>query len=123
MLLAEKVIGMAPEGMSKVFFGQSGSDANDTQVKLVWYYWNSRGRPLKKNHFPPAWLPWRDDGLGRPDRHGRHACGVRRLPLMKHTTAPYRLWEAEPGMNDAASPSSPVISKAGFAEVRPLDAR
>jgi L-2,4-diaminobutyrate transaminase len=34
--------------MSKVFFGNSGSDANDTQIKLVWYYNNLRGKPRKK---------------------------------------------------------------------------
>ncbi len=39
---------MAPSGMSKVFFGCTGSDANDTQVKLVWFYNNVLGRPEKK---------------------------------------------------------------------------
>jgi len=34
--------------MSKVFFGNSGSDANDTNIKLVWYYNNLRGLPRKK---------------------------------------------------------------------------
>jgi len=34
--------------MSKVFFTNSGSEANDTQVKLVWYYNNILGRPEKK---------------------------------------------------------------------------
>ena len=47
-LLAERLISMAPGPMSKVFFGNSGSDANDTQVKLVWYYNNALGRPEKK---------------------------------------------------------------------------
>jgi 4-aminobutyrate--pyruvate transaminase len=39
---------MAPFDASRVFFGNSGSDANDTQVKLVWYYNNAIGRPQKK---------------------------------------------------------------------------
>ncbi|XP_074323906.1 gamma aminobutyrate transaminase 3, chloroplastic-like isoform X2 [Apium graveolens] len=34
--------------MAKVFFTNSGSETNDTQVKLVWYYNNARGRPNKK---------------------------------------------------------------------------
>ncbi|MEE9590095.1 MAG: aminotransferase class III-fold pyridoxal phosphate-dependent enzyme, partial [Hyphomicrobiaceae bacterium] len=46
--LAERVIRLAPEGMSRVFFGNSGSDANDTNIKLVWYYNNLRGLPKKK---------------------------------------------------------------------------
>ncbi|KAI5075091.1 hypothetical protein GOP47_0009167 [Adiantum capillus-veneris] len=37
-----------PADMSKVFFTNDGSEANDTQVKLVWYYNNALGRPNKK---------------------------------------------------------------------------
>jgi len=46
--LAERLIAMAPVPMSKVFFANSGSEANDTAVKLVWYYNNAIGRPAKK---------------------------------------------------------------------------
>jgi 4-aminobutyrate--pyruvate transaminase len=46
--LAERLIKMAPVPMSKVFFGNSGSEANDTVVKLVWYFNNAMGRPRKK---------------------------------------------------------------------------
>jgi 4-aminobutyrate---pyruvate transaminase len=46
--LAEKLLSIAPVPMSKVFFVNSGSEANDTAVKLVWYYNNALGRPLKK---------------------------------------------------------------------------
>jgi L-2,4-diaminobutyrate transaminase len=46
--LADRILSLAPAGMSKVFFGNSGSDANDTQIKLVWYYNNLRGKPHKK---------------------------------------------------------------------------
>jgi 4-aminobutyrate--pyruvate transaminase len=46
--LAETLKEMAPMPVSKVLFGCSGSDANDTQVKLVWYYNNALGRPKKK---------------------------------------------------------------------------
>ena len=45
--LADRLIRLAPDGLSKVFFGNSGSDANDTNVKLVWYYNNLRGKPEK----------------------------------------------------------------------------
>ena len=49
MLLAEKLKQIVPvQNVSKVFFGCSGSDANDTQVKLIWYYNNALGRPKKK---------------------------------------------------------------------------
>jgi 4-aminobutyrate---pyruvate transaminase len=46
--LAEKLLSIAPAPMTKVFFVNSGSEANDTVVKLVWYYNNALGRPLKK---------------------------------------------------------------------------
>ncbi|SKC92945.1 Adenosylmethionine-8-amino-7-oxononanoate aminotransferase [Burkholderia sp. YR290] len=48
ILLAEKLISMAPVPMSKVFFANSGSEANDTAVKLIWYFNNAIGRPQKK---------------------------------------------------------------------------
>jgi 4-aminobutyrate--pyruvate transaminase len=46
--LAERLIRLAPASMSKAFFNNSGSEANDTAVKLVWYYNNARGRHRKK---------------------------------------------------------------------------
>ena len=46
--LAERLISLAPGNMSKVFFGSSGSDTNDTQVKIVRYYHNVRGKTEKK---------------------------------------------------------------------------
>ncbi|MEM0906213.1 MAG: aminotransferase [Pseudomonadota bacterium] len=45
---ADTIRRLAPGDMARVFFGVSGSDANDTQVKLVWYYNNLKGRPHKK---------------------------------------------------------------------------
>jgi len=46
--LAEKLIGIAPVPMSKVFFTNSGSEANDTVMKMLWYRSNSLGRPERK---------------------------------------------------------------------------
>src|SRR3954470_1302624 len=46
--LAEQLKEMAPVATSKVFFCNSGSEANDSQVKLVWYMNNALGRPRKK---------------------------------------------------------------------------
>ena len=46
--LAEKLKEIAPVPISKVFFCNSGSEANDTQIKLVWYLNNALGRPQKK---------------------------------------------------------------------------
>src|SRR5438046_6721302 len=46
--LAERLIRMAPTGMGKVLFANSGSEANDTAIKLAWYVNNALGRPQKK---------------------------------------------------------------------------
>jgi 4-aminobutyrate--pyruvate transaminase len=46
--LAEKLVGLAPAGLSKALFANSGSEANDQAIKLVWYYHNAIGRPHKK---------------------------------------------------------------------------
>jgi 4-aminobutyrate--pyruvate transaminase len=46
--LAEKLKEIAPIPISKVFYTSSGSEANDTQVKLAWYMNNAMGRPNKK---------------------------------------------------------------------------
>jgi 4-aminobutyrate--pyruvate transaminase len=46
--LAERLKALAPTPMSKVYFTNSGSEANDTVVKMIWYYNNAAGRPKKK---------------------------------------------------------------------------
>jgi L-2,4-diaminobutyrate transaminase len=46
--LAEKLLSLAPVPMSRVFFASSGSEANDTQIKLIWQYHHLRGKPAKR---------------------------------------------------------------------------
>jgi 4-aminobutyrate--pyruvate transaminase len=46
--LAERLLALAPVPMSKVFFANSGSEANDTAFKLIWYRSNAMGNPEKK---------------------------------------------------------------------------
>lgn len=100
--LAERLIRRSPVPMSKVFFGNSGSDANDTQAKIIWFYNNALGRPLKKKIISRTrgyhgvtvlsagltGLVNLHDGFDLP------------LPMIRHTRAPHRLWEAKPGMTD-----------------------
>ena len=47
MELADKLAAMVPVDNAQVFFGNSGSDANDTQIKLLRYYFNAIGKPGK----------------------------------------------------------------------------
>jgi L-2,4-diaminobutyrate transaminase len=103
-LLAAEVIAHAPAGMSKVFFGNSGSDANDTQVKLVWYYNNARGLPAKKK------IISRQRGYHGVTMVSASLTGLEGLhkgfslpfDFVRHAAAPYRLWDKPVGMTDAA---------------------
>ena len=47
-MLAKKLIDLAPVPMSKVMFQCSGTEANDTSIKMIWYYWNALGQPERK---------------------------------------------------------------------------
>lgn len=92
--LGEKLLQIAGPAYHKVFFGLSGSDANETQVKLAWYYNNVLGRPEKKK------IIARERGY-----HGGtiFAGSLTGLPIyhngfdlvrshIKHTTAPDPFW-------------------------------
>ena len=46
--LADRLIELAPAPMAKVFFANSGSEANDSAIKIIWYYHNAIGKPAKK---------------------------------------------------------------------------
>ena len=46
--LAERLLSLSPVPMSRILFASSGSEANDTAVKLVWYYNNAEGRPERR---------------------------------------------------------------------------
>jgi len=104
ILLTQKILALAPANMERVFFGLSGSDANETQIKLVWYYNNVLGRPDKKKiiarHRGYHGATIMAGSLtGLPFYH--HAFDLPR-PLVLHTTAPHALWLAEPGTSDRA---------------------
>ena len=89
--LAEKLIQLAPVPMSKILFQCSGSEANDTAVKLAWYYQAAMGRPEKSK------IIGRERGYhgstiaavsvsGKPDMHADFALP---LPMMRHTEYPH----------------------------------
>ena len=45
--LAEELLRIAPVPMARVVFQCSGSEANDTAIKLAWYYWHGVGEPQR----------------------------------------------------------------------------
>jgi L-2,4-diaminobutyrate transaminase len=85
------VLERAPENMSKVYFGLGGSDANETNVKLVWYYNNILGRPEKKKIIS-RWRGYHGSGLMTGSLTGLdlyHKKFDLPFPQVKHTVAPY----------------------------------
>lgn len=89
--LARMVLDRAPENMSKVYFGLSGSDANETNIKLVWYYNNILGRPEKKKIIS-RWRGYHGSGLMTGSLTGLDLFHRKfDLPLapVLHTRAPY----------------------------------
>ncbi|RLA15838.1 MAG: aspartate aminotransferase family protein [Gammaproteobacteria bacterium] len=89
--LAKMILDRAPENMSKVYFGLSGSDANETNIKLVWYYNNVLGRPQKKKIIS-RWRGYHGSGLMTGSLTGLELFHKKfDLPLSQviHTEAPY----------------------------------
>ncbi|MDE2477245.1 MAG: aminotransferase class III-fold pyridoxal phosphate-dependent enzyme [Alphaproteobacteria bacterium] len=52
--LAARLTALLPDGHTRLLFADSGSEANDTALKLIRYYWNLKGRPEKKIHLSRA---------------------------------------------------------------------
>lgn len=89
--LSKMILDRAPDHMSKVYFGLGGSDANETNVKLIWYYNNVLGRPEKKKIIS-RWRGYHGSGLITGSLTGLELFHKKfDLPMaqIKHTEAPY----------------------------------
>ena len=101
--LAKMILDRAPKAMSKVYFGLSGSDANETNIKLVWYYNNILGRPEKKK-IVSRWRGYHGSGLATGSLTGLELFHKKfDLPLDRilHTEAPYYFRRPELAMSEA----------------------
>jgi L-2,4-diaminobutyrate transaminase len=101
--LAKMVLDRAPDHMSKVYFGLSGSDANETNIKLVWYYNNIRGLPEKKKIIS-RWRGYHGSGLMTGSLTGLELFHKKfDLPLAQviHTEAPYYFRRPDLAMSEA----------------------
>ncbi|RVV97772.1 aspartate aminotransferase family protein [Mesobaculum littorinae] len=101
--LSKMVLDRAPSGMSKVYFGLGGSDANETNIKLVWYYNNIRGLPEKKKIIS-RWRGYHGSGLVSGSLTGLELYHKKfDLPLspILHTEAPYYFRRADRAMSEA----------------------
>ena len=102
--LAHMVIERAPAQMSRVYFGLSGSDANETNIKLIWYYNNVLGRPEKKKIIS-RWRGYHGSGLMTGSLTGlqlfHNAFDLPLEPVL-HTEAPYYFRREDRAMSEAA---------------------
>ena len=101
--LAKMILDRAPANMSKVYFGLGGSDANETNIKLVWYMNNILGRPEKKKIIS-RWRGYHGSGLMTGSLTGLELFHKKfDLPLTQvvHTEAPYYFRRADLGQSEA----------------------
>lgn len=97
--LAEQLLKIAPVPMARVIFQCSGSEANDTAIKLAWYYWNAIGQP-RRNKIIARQMAYHGNTCaavslsGKPDMHAGFG-----LPFanFKHTEFPHYYRRHEPG--------------------------
>jgi L-2,4-diaminobutyrate transaminase len=101
--LARMILERVPEPMSRVYFGLTGSDANETNVKMVWYYNNVLGRPQKKKIIS-RWRGYHGSGLMSGSLTGLgvfHKKFDLPLPGVLHTEAPYYFHRPDSAMSEA----------------------
>jgi len=102
--LAEELAALAPEGLSRAFFASSGSEANDTAIKLAWYYWNASGEPgrktiiARKRAYHGVTLA-SASLTGLPMMHGGFDLP---LPWVEHLTSPHHAQQALEGESELA---------------------
>jgi 4-aminobutyrate--pyruvate transaminase len=97
--LAETLLKIAPVPMARVVFQCSGSEANDTAIKLAWYYWNAIGEPQRTKIIARRMAYHGNTAAavslsGKPDMHAGFG-----LPLapFKHTEFPHYYRRHKPG--------------------------
>ena len=104
IMLSQMILERAPANMSKVYFGLSGSDANETIIKLTWYYNNILGRPEKKKIIS-RWRGYHGSGLMTGSLTGLELFHKKfDLPMEQviHTEAPYYYHRKDDSMSEEA---------------------
>jgi putrescine aminotransferase len=102
VLLSKKLAEIAPEGVSQVFYGSSGSESNDTALRLVRHYWALEGRPQKniiisrRNAYHGSSVAGTSLG-GMAAMHGQLGGAV---PNIVHVMMPYAFELALPGESE-----------------------
>jgi putrescine aminotransferase len=104
VLLAQKLAEIAPKSLNQVFYGSSGSEANDTALRLVRHYWALEAKPQKRIVISRNWAYHGSTVAGASlggmaAMHGQLNGAV---PDIVHVMPPYAFELAEPGESDEA---------------------
>ncbi|WP_299230443.1 aspartate aminotransferase family protein [uncultured Halomonas sp.] len=118
--LAEKLVSLAPEHMNRVFFTGSGSEANDTVLRMVRRYWALKGKPGKQ------WVIGRENGYHGSTVAGMslggmapmHEQGGPCVPGISHVRQPY--WFGE-GRSQGQDPDAFGLECAAALEAKILE--
>lgn len=95
--LAKAISELAPDGMNHVFFTGSGSEANDTVLRMVRHYWATKGQPKKKVVIG-RWNGYHGStvaGVSLGGMKALHGQGDLPIPGIVHIPQPY--WYGEGG--------------------------
>jgi len=102
VLLARRLAEIAPANINQVFFGSSGSEANDTAVRLVRHYWALEGKP-QKNRIISRTMAYHGSTITGASLGGMapmHAQLGGAVPNIVHVMPPYAFELALPGESD-----------------------
>ncbi|MEL7257597.1 MAG: aspartate aminotransferase family protein [Pseudomonadota bacterium] len=98
--LADRLAELTPYDLNNVFFASSGSEANDTNIRLVRTYWQEKGHP-QKNIIITRKNAYHGSSMGSASLGGMaymHAQGGMPIPDIHHIDQPH--WWAEGGDMD-----------------------
>jgi len=102
VLLAEKLASLAPDHINQVFFGSSGSEANDTALRLIRHFWVLEGKPEKNIVISRHWA-YHGSTVAATSLGGMAAMHSQlngAVPNIHHVMPPYAFELAEPGESD-----------------------
>ncbi|TCD15030.1 aspartate aminotransferase family protein [Oricola cellulosilytica] len=101
-LLSQKLAEISPGNINQVFYGSSGSESNDTALRLVRHYWALEGRPEKNIVISRNWAYHGSTiaGTSLGGMEAMHAQLYGAVPNIRHVMCPYAYENAEPGESD-----------------------
>ena len=102
VLLAQKLAEIAPKTINQVFFGSSGSESNDTALRLVRHFWALEGKP-EKNRIISRKMAYHGStvaGVSLGGMDGMHGQLGGAVPNIVHVMMPYAFELAEAGESD-----------------------